>query len=217
MNSLVSLLDAHSGAVQAVATLALLGVTGVYVALTSKIARATSRQAFEAAFFNLLSQQRAIAENIKPYILPDAPRGRDALERAAGNIVGALSTAVTDASGTPLTDEALVALIDKFYNDQCQSSGRDFGYYFRSLYYLLDYIAHSELNERTKHHYADIVRSQLSTTELTLILYNCLSTLGARGFRRLATRFDLFMGMRPSHQFVQQHLELLHRLAPRAA
>ncbi|MBU8720514.1 putative phage abortive infection protein [Bacillus subtilis] len=68
-----------------------------------------------------------------------------------------------------------------------------FGHYFRNMYRIMKFIdlEDNELTINEKKNYIGILRAQLSTGELLLILYNALSDRGAK-FRKLILKYDFF-------------------------
>jgi hypothetical protein len=67
----------------------------------------------------------------------------------------------------------------------------ELGHYFRSLYHTFKFIDQSHLSEKGKSVYANIVRAQLSTYELTLLFYNCLWGEGKEGFKPLVEKYGI--------------------------
>ena len=55
------------------------------------------------------------------------------------------------------------------------------GYYFRHLYNVVKFVEHhSDLLKEDTKRYTNLVRAQLSSYELGLLFYNCLSKRGAK-------------------------------------
>lgn len=65
----------------------------------------------------------------------------------------------------------------------------ELGHYFRSLYNVVKFVKNSDVTD--KRLYTNLVRAQLSSHELLLIFYNCLSGLGREKFKPLVKEFDL--------------------------
>jgi Putative phage abortive infection protein len=63
------------------------------------------------------------------------------------------------------------------------------GHYFRSLYNIVKFIDDSEIVEKQR--YTNLVRAQLSSGELQLLYYNCLSDYGSSKFKVLIERYAL--------------------------
>ena len=104
---------------------------------------------------------------------------------------------------TALNDDATLTLIDRVYKEVCQVPSSDFGYYFRNLYQIPKFIDQSKVTDPQR--YAHLLRAQLSTAELTLLFYNCLSSVGRMQFKPLAEKYALFEGMRSTQSIVEGH------------
>ncbi len=79
------------------------------------------------------------------------------------------------------------------------------GHYFRTLYNIVKFVDRSDIDN--KKFYVNLVRAQLSTYELLLLFYNCLSGLGRDKFKPLVKKYELLKHMDPklvldnSHSF----------------
>ncbi|MBI5470976.1 MAG: putative phage abortive infection protein [Ignavibacteriae bacterium] len=81
------------------------------------------------------------------------------------------------------------------------------GHYFRGLYNIIKIINLSELTDGEKRIYANLVRAQLSSDELLLLFYNCLSEVGEK-FYPLAEEYNL-LKTTPTRQLLdKQHKDL---------
>lgn len=69
------------------------------------------------------------------------------------------------------------------------------GHYFRNLYNLVKFVNNSDISQREKRFYTNIVRAQLSSYELALLFYNCLSPQGYKKFKPLIEQFGLLKNM----------------------
>ena len=72
------------------------------------------------------------------------------------------------------------------------------GFYFRNLYHALKLVKCSSMSSDQKDSYAALLRAQLSSYELSLIFYNCLTPRGMK-FSDMAAEYDLFQNMTASH------------------
>lgn len=204
---------AVSAAVSAVATVVLVAITGYYAVTTGRILETTRSQNFAVSFHQLLEAHRRIASEVTAQVGNGLYRGQEAFRMASGEILGGYSNALAQGA---VADQ--VALINALYSKACHSSLSDFSHYFRTLYYLMQFIRDSGLSARENARFEALIRARMSTVELELCLYNALSEYGERGFAKLATSLHLFMGMRLDHKLVEEHLVLFKRLqAGRAA
>jgi len=67
------------------------------------------------------------------------------------------------------------------------------GHYFRNLYHIFKFISKSDIVN--KKFYANLVRAQLSSYELLLLVYNCLSSNGCDKFKPFIEDFSVFKNL----------------------
>lgn len=85
--------------------------------------------------------------------------------------------------------DAFVAHYEVFYREHQAA----LGHYFRLLYNIVKLVKRtSGIDQRF---YTNLIRAQLSSAELTLIFYNCLSDLGSEKFKPLVEEFALLKTM----------------------
>jgi uncharacterized membrane protein len=84
-------------------------------------------------------------------------------------------------------------------------AGKQFGFYFRNLFYLIKYIDDSV--DIDKEHFVRLVRAQLSTSEIQMLMYNCLFDKGA-GFKNYVEQYGLLNGIDESEMIKENHKEL---------
>ncbi len=63
------------------------------------------------------------------------------------------------------------------------------GHYFRNIYQILKFVDESSVDN--KRFYTNLLRAQLSSDELGLLFYNCLSKIGVEKFKPLLERYAL--------------------------
>lgn len=80
------------------------------------------------------------------------------------------------------------------------------GHYFRTLYNIIKFVANSEVGN--KQIYVNLVRAQLSSPELNLLFYNCLSDYGNKKFKPFVEQFGLLENMELSHLLDPRHKDL---------
>lgn len=95
--------------------------------------------------------------------------------------------------------------IDNAFSKLYKKEGNKFGFYFRNLFYLIKYI--DESKEIDKNHYSKLVRAQLSTPEIQLLMYNCLFKKG-KGFKSLVTKYGLLNGIDETEMIKSKHKKL---------
>ena len=69
----------------------------------------------------------------------------------------------------------------------------DVGNYFRNLYHIIKFVDRSQVDD--KRMYTNLVRAQLSSHELLLLFYNCLTHLGEEKFKPLIEKYALLKNM----------------------
>jgi hypothetical protein len=114
--------------------------------------------------------------------------GLPAFAAAADEIDARLAT-VAGQPGSPLPAIATA------FQAVCLGPQSNFGHYFRTLFYLLNTIDRDAPANR-KRYYAQVVRAQLSASELRVLFYNGLSEDGQKSFRELIERYGLLKGLR---------------------
>ena len=95
--------------------------------------------------------------------------------------------------------------IDNAFSKLYNKEGNQFGFYFRNLYYLIKYIDDSKGID--KNHYSKLVRAQLSTPEIQLLMYNCLFKKG-KGFKPLVTKYGILNGIDETEVIKSKHKQL---------
>lgn len=98
--------------------------------------------------------------------------------------------------------------IDIAFSELYNKEGRQFGFYFRNLYYLIKYIDESEYIDKV--HYSKLVRAQLSTPEIQMLMYNCLFKKG-KGFKDLVIKYDFLNGIDKTEMIKPVHEKLIQK------
>lgn len=78
------------------------------------------------------------------------------------------------------------------------------GHYFRNLYQILKYIKYSNANNKKE--YSNFIRAQLSSDELTLLFYNCISDIGSEKFKPLLEEFEFLEHMPESNEIKDEEM-----------
>lgn len=138
------------------------------------------KQAFERTFFSVLQALHSFINDISGPFRKNggAPRsGRDQLAYICQQM-----TAVSISAGR----EASVAA--SRYEASYTRHADDLGPYFRQIYNLLKFVENSDVEDKKT--YTDILRAQLSESELVLIALTCATPRG-RNLKDLADRYNL--------------------------
>lgn len=152
------------------------------------------QQAFESTFFNMLERHHRIVEAMEI----EAPRDRNASVLRGRDCFEYFSRLVLDGIGSHPSRNATVESYVRFY----AKYEAVVGHYFRNLYHLVKFVHTSALpNPRA---YTNLVRAQLSSSELSLLFYNCLSSFG-HGFQGLVEEYGLLKHLTDEHVPTQMH------------
>lgn len=170
-----------------------------------RTATALSTQAIETTFFNTLDLHHNITENLSLDIVEIEGVNRLSPLRIASRnsilglperqtkfngrlVFGAVLSYLTEGSQDP--DSAIVR-----YRAIQEDRNHLFGHYFRNLYQALKVIdgySEKNLTNGDKRKYTSILRAQLSTTELALLLINCVDGVCDQGqFRNLLVKYSM--------------------------
>ena len=160
------------------------------------------RQRFENTFFNMLSLQQEITNNLllqckifKEDIERDVTyKGREAFK-------GIYEDAVFEYEGIiSITNTGLKHILKNNWLDgytKIPATNR-FDHYFRHLYRIFKYVDTTDLiSDEERYEYACIVRSQLSDYELIILFFNGLSDNGKEKFKPLIEKYAILKNMRP--------------------
>lgn len=171
------------------------------------------QQQFENTFFSLLDLFNGIVNSIEitRALTPgDTPsvmaKGRECFTK----FVSELGNCYTDMRRAHNTWEALL-LCPKAYEAFSDFRQSLVGHYFRTLYNIVKFIDTSDISD--KQTYMNILRAQLSSSELTLLFYNCLSDYGSEKFKPLVQKYGLLENLDPSTLLIPEHRQLFDESA----
>jgi hypothetical protein len=152
------------------------------------------RQAFENTFFQLLRGHQVMVGSLDIRGPGSDARstvlGRDCFGRYYKYLKGAYQ----NPSGH-LVGAVPSLLIEDAYSRFNLEYQADLGHYFRNLYNLVKFVDRSELPSPEKKFYTNLVRAQLSSDELLVLFYNCISHFGKDKFKPLVERYALLKGL----------------------
>lgn len=115
-------------------------------------------------------------------------------------------------AGIQINEDRERELIYKWLNDKYEEFFPDLqpyvGHYFRHLYNIVEFVDKSASEVGEKKFYTDLVRAQLSSTELGLLFYHGLSDRGAE-FRDLVEKYALFENI-PSESLIREEHKKLY-------
>ncbi|WP_339412271.1 putative phage abortive infection protein [Pseudomonas sp. EA_35y_Pfl2_R5] len=139
-------------------------------------------QSFEGTFFQMLKLHNELLNSIDITLGTNLYEGRDSFAGSWRRFRSKYAPTPEQLNEDRLT--VIQAAYDEFWNIY---SG-EFGHYFRSLYNILKYI--DKTQNIDQQFYANIVRAQISTKELTVIFYNCICKEGEK-FKPLIEKYAL--------------------------
>lgn len=149
-----------------------------------------SQQRFENTFFNMMSQHNEI---ISLFVLsngiakdgsPKYIQGRQVLSRIYQRLKVTIETRKKESPYSfPPVD-----FINDIYNSVYSDFSENLGVYFRSLYRIFKFIDESAINNKKV--YSDILRSQLTDHEISLLFFNGMTQKGIK-FKSLINEYAL--------------------------
>jgi Putative phage abortive infection protein len=175
--------------------------------------RTLKQQRFENTFFSLLNLFSSIVNSIeikRSRMIGDTPdtiaSGRECFSKFTSDFRTHYSAQQREHADWGHRTLCATAY-DHFFN-----SRQGFvGHYFRTLYNIVKFIMTSEVEN--KQMYVNILRAQLSSSELTLLFYNCISKYGSEKFKLMVEQFGLLENMDFSGLIDPKHRELFNESA----
>lgn len=165
------------------------------------------KQKFENTFFQLLANHNAIVNTIDLWSYRNMARELSAQGRDCFVI---FYTRLQSKISKPREKHSMDKIFE-IYVQFFQDNVSDLGHYFRNLYHIIKFIEESQIEDKKR--YTNFVRAQLSTGELALLFYNCLSKFGNEKFKPLIEKYSLLKNMDHGLLFNQEHLELYNENA----
>jgi hypothetical protein len=144
-------------------------------------------QSFESTFFQLLRLQNDIVNAIDLTRSDTGEvtlRGRDCFRVFYASFCARWNEARSDDAGPTTLDR-----IRRTYLNFSAEIEAEAGHYFMTLYNILKYVDSSDVAQKKR--YSNLVRAQLSSYEVALLFYACLSERGAAKFKPLIERYAM--------------------------
>lgn len=158
------------------------------------------QQRFENTFFQLLANHNSIVNSLdirKEHSGTIVATGRDCF-RTYYNDFKAQLNRVQDISTMDYILNTYTDLTFKRFE-------ADLGHYFRNLYHIIKFVDGSDdIDDKKK--YVTLIRAQLSSYELVLLFYNCLTFLGEDKFKPLVERYSFLKNLNHSLIFFNDKL-----------
>jgi len=159
-------------------------------------------QRFENTFFQLLGLHNDIVNSIKYHDTIDKKvySGRDCFSFFRQYLKYRYEDTLSNEN-----QEEMVRINDA-YEKFFHFFQSDLGHYFRHLYHIVKFIDISDVQDKKQ--YTNLIRAQLSSYELTLLFYNCLSQYGRDKFKPLIEKHQLLHNMNKEELLSTEHIEL---------
>ena len=133
------------------------------------------KQNFISAFFQLLSLHNDIVNAME---IRGITHGRGCFVEMLDQLIRSY---YPQEKGTANSNSSKKKVLNDTYERFLKQYEPVVGYYFRHLYNVVKFVDHhSGLLEEDTKRYTNLVRAQLSSYELGLLFYNCLSERGAK-------------------------------------
>lgn len=136
------------------------------------------RQGFETTFFRMLELHGEIVDSL--FVAGAGRPGRESF----GVITNDITREMGRFRGDPI----------QAYHHVFPRYEEAIGHYYRTLYNILTYVDENGVSESKT--YVRLVRAQLSSNELILLTYNCLSDWGREKFKPLVEKYAILKHLR---------------------
>ncbi len=168
------------------------------------------QQRFENTFFSLLNLFVNLIDSMEIRTVDEGRtvefKGRDCFNRLYYELQTVYRHMKHDAPSGD-SKALCVAAYDQFTRDRQVSVG----HYFRTLYNIVKFVDKSHVEN--KQTYINILRAQLSSLELNLLFYNCISKYGRGKFIPLVEKYGLLENMDFPSLLDPKHRELFEESA----
>jgi hypothetical protein len=184
-------------------------VIAIYTIFTYRLYKEEKRQVFENKFFQLIQLFYNIIDTLNitlgGKLSIEQPHGKECFNYIYGRYKNYYESS-TKVEQEP--KERIEIAYEKLF-DEYQHI---IGHYFRNLYNIIKFIDQSKINNKT--FYINIIRAQLSTKELLLLFYNCISEKGNEKFKPLIEKYTLLKTM-PKNEIIdkEKHISLYNNTA----
>lgn len=163
------------------------------------------QQNFENTFFQLMRLHNEIISSLEIIDKPHVYQARDAFKYFYQQFKKAYRRNL-EKSG----DDNLLELINISYIAFRHEHQAIMGHYFRLLYNIIKFVNNSDITNKKL--YTNLVRAQLSTNELLLLFYNCLSDVGKEKFKPLVEQFNLLNNMPKKQLIAEEHIKFYNSI-----
>lgn len=149
--------------------------------------KTAEKQNFESAFFALLEHHHSLLLAIGD----EKKRGMDYIREVDYELKCRLVERDYDLETITIEKkDNETAIIDDIFREIYSLYASQIGHYLRSIYHILHFVDSSDLTEKQKKFYIDLVQAQLSSSELFIIFYDGISKYGREKFHPLLDKFQ---------------------------
>lgn len=162
---------------------------GVVIVTLYEQRKQFSKQQFETTFLQLLSLHNDMVNSMGINVNVGHPvTGRSCFEIYYDNF----KEQYQETKGKLIRHDAMI-YINAAYRVFFADVQPELGPYFRNLFNVLKFIHNSQVDEKKM--YVNFIRSQMSTYQLAVLFYNCLSINGVEKFKPLIEHYEFFEDM----------------------
>lgn len=169
-----------------------------------------SLQRFENTFFHLLKCYNDLVYNMDIDTGTSKKNGRDCFGRMYSKLQKGFPIVDYKTMDNDKSNE--LREINNAYKIMFEDYKNDLGNYFRTLYHIVKHVDETPFDYKTKRKYTNIIRAQLSTYELALLFYNCLSNYGNKKFKPYIETYQLVKNMPKKILIKERHISFYNNL-----
>ncbi len=174
------------------------------------------KQNFETSFFQLLGIHNDIVNSMAIRGKSDGEcLGRDCFDHMLKKIKNAFQHEDFYGASMGWNEPKMRKRFNAIYESEFFAEYQPYvGYYFRHLYNVVKFVDESDfpIDTKDKKAYTNFIRAQLSSNELGVLFYNCLSDRGAK-FKCLVEKYALLEDMDFGSLLDQEHRSLYEERA----
>jgi hypothetical protein len=143
--------------------------------------RTFTKQTFENTFFQLLNSHQILVESLNIFFVDQKFTGTRYFAHLYSDFRSTYKNLFLDNSN-------FEKHFPKVYNQFFKTNQSQLSHYFRQLYNILLFIDKSEVDDKI--FYINLLRAKLSSNELLILFYNCISIYGKEKFKPLIESYN---------------------------
>lgn len=171
-------------------------------------ADALNKQVFESTLFQLLQLHSGTAASTTVNINGDKKHGRESFTSLFNILINDYMVWLVIKPVEDPIDETKIQY-QRFHDDY----GYAIGHYFRNVYQIMKFIDNSTHSNESKKFYVNLLRAQMSTFELALLFYNCISNIGCEKFKPLIEKYEIFEHLPAMPDFTKEQITIYSKNA----